>query len=88
MVFEVVAGPDKRKVSKLDELIMRQGDRFHVDTIIDSAKCLDKSIKKTADLNPIIAEHGFTIMRSGQRFLAVRAVGEKCVRCHQRLREG
>ncbi len=57
MVFEVVAGPDKRKVSNLDELIMRQGDRFHVDTIIDSAKCLDKSIKKTADLNPILAEH-------------------------------
>ena len=85
MVFEVVASPDKRKVSKLDELIMRQGDRFHVDTIIDSAKCLDKSIKKTADLNPILAEHGFTIMRSGQRFLAVREVGAECIRCHQRL---
>ena len=84
MVFELVAGPDKRKASKLDELIMRQGDRFHVDTIIDSAICLDKSIKKTADLNPIIAEHGFDIIRDGQRFLAVREVGAECSRCHRR----
>ncbi len=84
MVFEVVAGPDKRKVSKLDELIMRQGDRFHVDTIIDSAKCLDKSIKKTADLHPILVLNGFTNIRDGHRFLAVREAGEECIRSHRR----
>ena len=70
MSFEVAAGLDKRKVSKLDELIMGQGDRFHVDQIVDQAKMFDRSIKKTADLNPIIAEHGFTIMRSGQRLIS------------------
>ena len=84
MSFEVVAGPDKRKVSKLDELIMGQGDRFHVDQIVDQAKMFDRSIKKTADLNPIIAEHGFDIIRDGQRFLAVREVGAECSRCHRR----
>ena len=87
VVFDVVDGADDGELSERDELIMRQGDRFHVDTIIDSAKCLDKSIKKTADLNPIIAEHGFTILRSGVRFLAVKEVEKECIRCHQRLPE-
>ena len=85
MVFEVVVGPDERKVSNLDELIKGQGDRFYVDQIVDKAKMFDRSIKKTADLNPIIAEHGFDIIRDGQRFLAVREVGAECIRCHQRL---
>ncbi len=84
MSFEVVAGPNKAKVSRLDELIMCQGDRFHIDQIIDRAKMFDKSIKKTADLNPIIAEHGFRIFRDGQRFLAIREVGAECSRCHRR----
>lgn len=83
MSVEVLEG-SKAKVSSLDQLIMRQGDRFHVDQIIDQAKMVDKTIKKTADLNPIIAEHGFTIFKSGQRFLAVRDVGAECSRCHRR----
>ena len=84
MSVEVVVAPNKAKVSSLDELIMRQGDRFHVDQIVDQAKMFDRSIKKTADLNPIIAEHGFDIIRDGQRFLAVREVGAECSRCHRR----
>ena len=84
MSFEVVAGPNKAKVSRLDELIMCQGDRFHIDQIIDSAKSLDKSIKKTADLHPILVLNGFTIFRDGHRFLAVREVGQECARCHRR----
>ena len=84
MSFEVVVGPDKRKVAKLAELIMGQGDRFHVDQIVDQAKMFDRSIKKTADLNPIIAQHGFDIIRDGVRFLAVREVGAECSRCHRR----
>ena len=84
MSFEVVAGPNKVKVSSLDELIMCQGDRFHIDQIIDSAKYLDKSIKKTADLHPILVLNGFTIIRDGHRFLAVREAGEECIRSHRR----
>jgi len=84
MSVEVLEGSNKAKVSSLDELIMRQGDRFHVDQIIDSAKMFDKSIKKTADLNPIIVEHGFDIIRDGRRFLAIREVGAECIRCHRR----
>ena len=80
---EVLEG-SKAKVSRLDELIMSQGDRFHVDQIIDQAKMVDKTIKKTSDLNPIIVEHGFKIFRDGQRFLAVREVGAECSRCHRR----
>jgi len=84
MSFEVVAGPNKAKVSRLDELIMCQGDRFHIDQIIDSAKYLDKSIKKTSDLHPIIVRHGFAILREAHRFLAVREVGGECICCHRR----
>jgi len=80
---EVLEG-SKAKVSRLDELIMSQGDRFHVDQIIDQAKMVDKTIKKTSDLNPIIVEHGFIVIKSGQRFLAVREVGAECSRCHRR----
>ena len=81
---EVVAGPNKAKVSSLDELIMWQDDRFHIDQIVDLAKYLNKSIKKTTDLRPIIARNGFAIFRDGQRFLAVREVGGECIRCHRR----
>ena len=84
MSFEVVAAPNKAKVSSLDELIMWQDDRFHIDQIVDLAKYLDKSIKKTADLHSIIGLNGFTVFRDGQRFLAVREVGAECSRCHRR----
>ena len=84
MSFEVVAGPDNAKVSSLDEVIMCQGDRFHIDQIIDLAKYFDKAIKKTADLHPILVLNGFTIIRDGHRFLAVREAGEECIRSHRR----
>ena len=84
MSVEVVEGSNKAKVSRLDELIMCQGDRFHIDQIIDSAKYLDKSIKKTADLHSIIALNGFRIFRDGHRFLAIGEIGAECSRCHRR----
>ena len=56
----------------IPELIARQGSSFNVDNMIDEAKSLDKSIKKTTDLNEILTEQGFTIFRDGHRFLAVR----------------
>ncbi len=58
--------------SRISELIARQGSSFNVDNMIDEAKMLDKSIKKTSDLNEILTEQGFTIFRDGHRFLAVR----------------
>ena len=84
MSLEVVEGSNKAKASRLDELIMCQSDRFHIDQIIDSAKMLDQSIKKTADLHSIIALNGFTIFRDGHRFLAIREIGAECSRCHRR----
>ena len=83
MICELVVAPDE--VSNLDELMMSQGDMFYIDQILDLAKCLDETVKRTADLHLIIVEHGYTIMRSGHRFLAVREAVEECVRCHQRL---
>ncbi len=56
----------------ISELIARQGSSFNVDNMIDAAKRLDKSIKKTSDLNEILTDRGFTIFRDGHRFLAVR----------------
>ncbi len=56
----------------ISELIARQGSSFNVENMIDEAKMLDKSIKKTSDLNEILTEQGFTIFRDGHRFLAVR----------------
>ena len=84
MGFEVVVGPNKAKVSSLDELVLSQDDLFYIDQIIDVAKYLDKDIKKTSDLHPIIVRHGFAILREAHRFLAVREVGGECIRCHRR----
>ncbi len=55
----------------ISELIARQGSSFNVDNMIDEAKMLDKSIKKTSDLIEILTGQGFTIFRDGHRFLAV-----------------
>ena len=84
MSFEVVAGPNKDKVSNLDELNMGRGDRFYVDQIIDLAKNLAKSVKKTADMHQVLDQHGFAIMRDGHRYLAVRESDTECALCHRR----
>ena len=87
VIFEVVAGPERRKVSTLEELVLWQGDSFHIDEIIGLAQFLDRTIKKPADLRLILVREGFIIMRDGRRHLAVRESEKECVRCYQLLPE-
>ena len=61
-----------RAVRSVEELILRQGDEFFTDEIIDTAKILDGTIKQTADMHRALALHGYTIMRVGRRFLATK----------------
>ena len=72
----------------ISELIARQGSSFNVYNVIDAAKSLDKSIKKTSDLNEILTEQGFTIYRNGHRFLAARETEQECTLCHRPASNG
>ena len=47
-----------RAVRSVEELILRQGDEFFTDEIIDTANILDGTIKQIADMHRALALHG------------------------------
>ena len=61
---------EERAVRSVEDLVLKQGAMFHIDDIVDKAKVLDRTIRKTADMHRILNQMGYTIIRDGHRFLA------------------